>query len=240
MKYTTQSTPTNKLRRTPLVCGLAIAAIGLGPATSSASLVIPVENGSFETPETSWWAGSGTSWSNASDAYARYPVAPDYFSSVPDGTIAALISVDDYPAGNPLSQDLYTDGSHTVRAAVSAGDTLSVTFSIGKDNGNPGAQGVAFFDVGGTRYNMSFDTSVGTWANGTWQSFTMTQTISNTGDLSLGFYSTTPREEWGDPHSWLDNVSNVTSDITSVPEPGSLLALGCLIGSGALLRSRRR
>ena len=28
--------------------------------------------------------------------------------------------------------------------------------------------------------------------------------------------------------------------LTAVPEPGSLLALGCLIGSGALLRSRRR
>ena len=29
-------------------------------------------------------------------------------------------------------------------------------------------------------------------------------------------------------------------ELTAVPEPGSLLALGCLIGSGALLRSRRR
>jgi hypothetical protein len=29
-------------------------------------------------------------------------------------------------------------------------------------------------------------------------------------------------------------------NLTAVPEPGSLLALGCLIGSGALLRSRRR
>jgi autotransporter-associated beta strand protein len=30
------------------------------------------------------------------------------------------------------------------------------------------------------------------------------------------------------------------SNLTAVPEPGSLFALGCLIGSGALLRSRRR
>jgi hypothetical protein len=28
--------------------------------------------------------------------------------------------------------------------------------------------------------------------------------------------------------------------LTAIPEPGSLLALGCLVGSGALLRSRRR
>lgn len=29
-------------------------------------------------------------------------------------------------------------------------------------------------------------------------------------------------------------------ELTAVPEPGSLLALGCLVGSGAFLRSRRR
>ena len=36
----------------------------------------------------------------------------------------------------------------------------------------------------------------------------------------------------------LDSVAY--NQLTAVPEPGSLLALGCLIGSGALLRSRRR
>jgi len=30
------------------------------------------------------------------------------------------------------------------------------------------------------------------------------------------------------------------SNLTSIPEPGSLLALGCLVGSGAFLRTRRR
>jgi hypothetical protein len=29
-------------------------------------------------------------------------------------------------------------------------------------------------------------------------------------------------------------------NLTAIPEPGSLLALGCLVGSGMLLRSRRR
>jgi len=33
---------------------------------------------------------------------------------------------------------------------------------------------------------------------------------------------------------------NLSNSLTSIPEPGSLLALGCLIGSGALLRTRRR
>ena len=37
---------------------------------------------------------------------------------------------------------------------------------------------------------------------------------------------------------YLDNVA--LSAFTAVPEPGSLLALGCLVGSGAFLRIRRR
>ena len=40
----------------------------------------------------------------------------------------------------------------------------------------------------------------------------------------------------------LDNIAfeGVMGDLTAVPEPGSLVALGCLVGSGAFLRSRRR
>jgi uncharacterized protein with beta-barrel porin domain len=33
---------------------------------------------------------------------------------------------------------------------------------------------------------------------------------------------------------------NLTLSLTAIPEPGSLLALGCLVGSGAFLRTRRR
>ena len=32
---------------------------------------------------------------------------------------------------------------------------------------------------------------------------------------------------------------NLTLALTAIPEPGSLLALGCLVGSGAFLRTRR-
>ena len=38
---------------------------------------------------------------------------------------------------------------------------------------------------------------------------------------------------------YLDNVA-LTANLIPVPEPGSLLALGCVIGSGAFLRMRRR
>ena len=43
-----------------------------------------------------------------------------------------------------------------------------------------------------------------------------------------------------DPSADIEFLDNVTLNLTAVPEPGSLLALGCLIGSGAFLRSRRR
>lgn len=39
----------------------------------------------------------------------------------------------------------------------------------------------------------------------------------------------------GNPYARVDNVG-----LAAIPEPGSMLALGCLIGSGALLRNRRR
>jgi len=37
----------------------------------------------------------------------------------------------------------------------------------------------------------------------------------------------------------IDNLG-IDGHLTAVPEPGSLLALGCVVGSGAFLRSRRR
>jgi hypothetical protein len=36
----------------------------------------------------------------------------------------------------------------------------------------------------------------------------------------------------------IDNIA--VTGISAIPEVGSLLALGCLVGSGTLLRSRRR
>jgi len=45
-------------------------------------------------------------------------------------------------------------------------------------------------------------------------------------------------DAWGSSWIWLSEVS--FTQLTAVPEPGSLLALGCLLGSGVCLRSRRR
>lgn len=51
-------------------------------------------------------------------------------------------------------------------------------------------------------------------------------------DISFRFTLT------GDTEMRLDNIA--VTGFTAIPEPGSLLALGCLVGSGAFLRTRRR
>ena len=86
--------------------------------------------------------------------------------------------------------------------------------------------------------------------------------INYTGMLSGGFFYGEPL---GDGESFLAGLNNwtitygdaegganfigeyfggadkfVNLTLTAIPEPGSLLALGCLVGSGVLLRSRRR
>ncbi len=42
------------------------------------------------------------------------------------------------------------------------------------------------------------------------------------------------------PNGRVDNVALTGAAFTPIPEPGSLLAVGCLVGSGLLLRTRRR
>ena len=160
-------------------------------------------NGSFETQGTGLggpWALLGVPWSQSVTGFpSQYQqlkvVDGAAFSSTLDGGLwAALISTDDVPITNPLVQQ--------VAQNVTAGDTLSVTFWLGRQIGSPGGQGVAYFDVGGTRYPMTFDTSL--LAADSWQSYTLTKIITNSGSMSLGFYATTK------DNSWLDNISNVT------------------------------
>jgi len=125
-------------------------------------------------------------------------------------------------SGGWVKQDLGT--------AVNAGDTLSVTFQVMSDTAQGQIAAALLVGTGPTVYSQTFTNPQN---SGTWVSYTLTDTIGTSGNLSLEFSNVSGRV-------WLDNVSNVTADITSIPEPGSLLALGSLIGSGALLRNRRR
>jgi predicted GH43/DUF377 family glycosyl hydrolase len=162
----------------------------------------PVMNGSFETSGVSIggpWSRFGSPWS-ALDPPSKFQqlkvVSGGAFTSTVDGggDWAALISSDDVPSACPLIQNLPRD--------VSAGDTLSVTFWLGRQKGSTGGQCVAYFDISGTKYSATFDTTL--LAADSWKSYTLTKTIANSGNLSLGFYGATQAG------SWLDKISNVT------------------------------
>ena len=181
--------------------GIATLQLPLDISLVSGSTV-PVTNGSFETPGTAIgnpWAMFGASWpltglpSNFQQVQA---VSAGYFTSTVagGGTWAALISTADVPITHPLVQNL--------PRSVTAGDTLTVTFWLGRAKNTTGGQGVAYFDVGGTKYSTAFNTT--SFAADGWQSMTLTHTITNSGNLSLGFYGTTQA------NSWLDKISDVT------------------------------
>ena len=179
--------------------------------TVNQATLIPVANGSFETTGTALggpWFTFGSPWSitnSPSNYQVVQAVAGNFFTSTVagGGTYIGLVNMDDCPITAPLVQNL--------NASVSAGDTLAVTFSIGRAKNAAGGAGVAYFDVAGTKYTMAFDTS--TMTADTWLVQTLTKTITNSGNLSLGFYGTTGHTI----NAWVDNISNVTVSPAVVP-----------------------
>ncbi|KAB2638438.1 MAG: hypothetical protein DVB26_08035, partial [Verrucomicrobia bacterium] len=180
--------------------GVALSANATMAITVESPMVIDVANGSFETPGSATvggWTLFGAPWSSSASPsmYQQLQAtAGGTFTNAADGLWSALISTGDTPSTAPLVQNLWT--------SVAAGDTLAVSFSLGRQIGSLGGKGVAYFQVDSIRYNMAFDTTV--LAANTWQSFTMSKTVINSGNVSLGFYGTTA------DNSWLDKVSNVS------------------------------
>jgi len=176
---------------------------------------ILVQNGSFETPGALLggpWARFGSPWSvisSPSPYQQNKAVDGGIFASAPDGLWVGLINVDDCPITAPLTQNL--------GVSVTAGDTLTVTFQRGNPLVSPGGAGVAYFDVAGTKYTTAFDTS--TLAAGGWQLTTMTHKITNSGNLTLGFYGTTGHST----NVWVDAISNVS--VTPEPPKGTVIIL---------------
>ncbi|KAB2642916.1 MAG: hypothetical protein DVB26_01175, partial [Verrucomicrobia bacterium] len=168
--------------------------------TVKSASIIEVTNGSFETPGNGQggpWAMFGSPWPSTGlpgNFQQIKGTSGGNFTKVPDGDWIALVSADDVSSTAPLLQNL---GESMV-----AGDTLSVTFSLGRAKDTKGGQGVAFFKVDSTLYSMDFDTTA--LAADSWKTFTLTKTITNPGVLSLGFYGTSKA------NSWLDKISNVT------------------------------
>ena len=168
--------------------------------TVKSASIIEVANGSFETAGNSLggpWAMFASPWPTsglAGNFQQIQAVTGGLFTSVPDGNWIALISTDDVPSSSPLVQNL--------PESLAVGDTVSVTFSLGRPKDSTGGKGVAFFKVDSTLYPMEFDTT--SLAADSWKTFTMTKTLTNPGVLSIGFYGTTKAS------SWLDKISNIT------------------------------
>ncbi|MCE9610260.1 MAG: cadherin-like domain-containing protein [Chthoniobacter sp.] len=168
--------------------------------TVKSASIIEVANGSFETPGNGLggpWARFGSPWPSTGlpgNYQQIQAVTGGSFTSVPDGNWIALISTDDVPSTAPIAQNL--------GESVAVGDTVSVTFSLGRSKGATGGKGVAYFKVDTALYPMEFDTT--SLSENSWKSYTMTKTLTNAGDLSIGFFGTTKA------NSWLDKISNVT------------------------------
>ena len=206
---------------------LALAACALTPLAAQASLIL---NGSFETvtpgPGTGayaadastvldgWTLGAGAS----SEGLGCIYIANSWAGRTPtDGSIFTCLKF-----GASLSQ--------TFNAPTSGSATLTFNYNEAiNDFGNTfDAQYALEWYLDGSKIGDSYGSIVKGWVS---QTDVLTLTA---GPHTFMLKHNTPSK--GDVIS----LDKVALNLTAVPEPGSLLALGCLIGSGALLRSRRR
>ncbi|MES2657044.1 MAG: DUF4038 domain-containing protein [Verrucomicrobiota bacterium] len=193
-------------------------------AFTVAGFSILVDNGSFETTGAggpAGWAHVASHWNptNTTSPYQQNsltPVGGAHFTATSQGggVWYALMNANN----GSLHRDLAT--------TVNAGDTVSVTFFGGRARTGlaTSAGGVfsATFLVGTTPYAMQVDTT--TLANNAWQAFTLTKTVTNSGNLSLDFGAVS-----GDP--WLDNIGSVT--LTT--EPVLSVAMASPVDGGQVL-----
>ncbi len=171
--------------------------------TVAATTTVVVANGNFETTGTlsgsEGWAHLAAGWNpavvNEFQQDSLVTLGSAHFSAAgPGGGVwYALLN------GNigSIHQDLHT--------ALNVGDTVAVTFFGGRARSVVSTAGGGVFNatflIGTTPYSMPVDTTV--LANDSWQSFTLTKTVTTAGNLSLAFSAVS-----GDP--WLDHIGNVT------------------------------
>ena len=183
-----------------LLDATAFSADAVMAITVKSASIIELTNGSFEKAGNGLggpWAMFGSPWPTsglAGNFQQIQAVTGGLFTNAPDGNWIALISADNVPSTTPVVQ--------TLTESVAAGDTVSVTFSLGRAKDSTGGKGVAFFKVDTTLYPMEFDTT--SLAADSWKTYTMTSTLTNAGVLSIGFYGSTKA------NSWLDKIGNVT------------------------------
>ena len=189
--------------RLRMIFGLALALLGLSAPIATAGTIF-VQNPSFETPgdiNSTYWAKINSDYwiqGNAANAFCQQdiPLAnttdAGAFSTIPHGNYAVNLN----GCGFSVTQNL--------NITVNSGDTLSVTFWGGRHKTQTGGPITATFTVGSTTYSQDFDTSA--LAANSWQQFTFTKTITNSGNLTLAFARSSAKTS-GRP--WLDDVSNV-------------------------------
>ena len=151
-------------------------------------VMLPVSDGNFETPSSilGGWGEAPLSWNDL----GTNPYEMTSFSA--DGNWGAYMK-----NLKVIYQDLAT--------SVSVGDTLSVTFSAGRDtNGkNTSGGGVlqASFIIDGARVAMDIDTTQ--FSPGEYRTFTHSIPVTRAGNVVLQF-----RRLSGKP--WMDNISDVS------------------------------
>ena len=174
---------------------------------------VAVGNPSFETPMpgsvNGGWAQIGSPWVvQGNSPYQQNNLSPTggaHFTGTSPGGGAwcALINSNTIS----IAQDLLV--------SVNVGDTVSMTFYGGRAQASASTAAGGVFNaallVGSTPYSLPVNTAV--LANDSWQSYTLTRVVTNSGELSLQFSAVS-----GNP--WLDNLSSITiSNATSPPAP---------------------
>lgn len=165
--------------------------------------LIPVPNGSFESTGTltgNAWARIAADWNPGNPPDAAYQ---QNTLSVPNSRHLSKTS----PGGGSwyaLLNGNTVSISRDLGATVQAGDTLVMKFYGGRAglglSTSAGGVFKAALVVDSTVYEMTVDTT--TQANDTWQLYTLTRTIENSGNLSIRYTAVS-----GDP--WLDNIAPI-------------------------------
>jgi hypothetical protein len=221
---------------------LALAAALACVVTSTSLQATLVLNGSFENetglPLGQFEAGSGLCYIAPDTAVDNWTVINTHnFYLRPTTVFNGDYSIVPKDGASYVSLYANNDGLGAIYQPISltAGVKYTVSFWEVNRSSQGGVTGIdaAFFS------DTALSTAVSdvAWANnsnyGVWQQTTFDYTPATSGTAYLGF-----RTHSGAP--WGSNLDNVSVTFSAIPEPGSVLALGCLLGSGIVLRRRIR
>lgn len=209
-----------------------------------------IANGGFETGNLNGWSTFGTvSVATTLLGGAILPDSGNYMANVVgDGTSAASLAA---LMGITVSQLRATNGGIVADVgsilyqsfSAKVGDSIQVRWNFYATDYLPfddwSFYGIRFegstevtklaslTDIGGTRVA---ETRIGGWK-------TLDIDITKDGDYTLYLGAINALDDFGPPGLAVDSIT--LQQVSPIPEPGSVIALGVLLSSGAFLRSRR-